>query len=250
MPDIESYPAAATVSNDQMTRGLQAWAGTNPDGDFGPLSIEAAWKRAGRPKWTPPVEEPPHAPLAMDAASKELDELWRSAKLLVSWQSRIASQADAIAQQRHRYEPVAAKTGVPWWVIGVIHSMECGLRFDRHLHNGDPLTARTVQVPRGRPTTGSAPFTWEESAVDAIRYDGLYRVPAAHWSQPGLVLDQFERFNGLGYRKKGVPSPYLWSGTGHYVKGKYVADGRYDPNAVSKQVGVAALLKVLGVFFD
>ena len=51
----------------------------------------------------------------------------------------------------------------------------------------------------------------------------------------------------MGYKKKGVPNPYLWSFTTEYIKGKYVADGRYDPNAVSKQPGVAAIMKDLGV---
>ena len=55
------------------------------------------------------------------------------------------------------------------------------------------------------------------------------------------ALDRLERYNGLGYRRRGRPSPYLWSYSGHYDKGKYVADGRFDPDAESKQCGGAAL---------
>ncbi len=51
-----------------------------------------------------------------------------------------------------------------------------------------------------------------------------------------------ERYNGLGYYHKGLPSPYVWSGTDQYVKGKYVADGVFDPNAVDSQLGCAGLL--------
>ena len=69
---------------------------------------------------------------------------------------------------RARYASVSAQTGVPWWVIGLIHMMEAGQSFRCHLHNGDPLTARTVQVPAGRPKTGQPPFIWEESAADAL----------------------------------------------------------------------------------
>jgi len=32
--------------------------------------------------------------------------------------------------------------------------MECGLDFTRHLHNGDPLIARTVRAPAGRLVDG------------------------------------------------------------------------------------------------
>ena len=40
-----------------------------------------------------------------------------------------------IADNKSRYQPVADSTKVPWYVIGVIHSMEAGLSFNHHLHN-------------------------------------------------------------------------------------------------------------------
>ena len=54
-----------------------------------------------------------------------------------------------------------------------------------------------------------------------------------------------ERYNGLGYRNKGVASPYVWAGSSNYSCGKYVADGQYDPNYVDRQLGVAVMLKRL-----
>jgi lysozyme family protein len=42
-----------------------------------------------------------------------------------------------------------------------------------------------------------------------------------------------------------IPSPYLWSGTTVYERGKYVADGRFSAIAVDKQIGCAAILKEL-----
>ena len=133
---------------------------------------------------------------------------------------------------------------MPWWFVGVAHAMECSLRFDQHLHNGDPLTARTVQVPKDRPPSGSPPFTWEESARDSIAYDRLDKV--TDWSLPS-VLFHWHRYNGINneYKKRGIPTPYLWSGSQHYRKGKYVADHVFDPEAVSKQVGAAVILKAL-----
>jgi hypothetical protein len=51
-----------------------------------------------------------------------------------------------------------------------------------------------------------------------------------------------ERYNGLGYASRGLPSPYIWSGTDQYKSGKYIRDGVYDPNAVDRQLGCAGLL--------
>ena len=59
------------------------------------------------------------------------------------------------------------------------------------------------------------------------------------------MLFNFERFNGMGPRGKGHATAYLWSYSNHYVKGKYVADGVWSDDKVSKQPGVAAILKQL-----
>jgi lysozyme family protein len=156
---------------------------------------------------------------------------------------------DRIAHNRSRYENVSERvlaptqSPVPWYVIGIIHLEECGLSFDKHLHNGDPLSKPTTHVPAGRPhTTPPWDWTWEESAADA-----LIMLHFNQWHDWGIegILYKLELYNGLGYRQyhPTVKSPYLWAGTNQYVKGKYVADGRFDPNAVSKQIGVAAILK-------
>ena len=91
--------------------------------------------------------------------------------------------ADKIKHGQPRYEGVAAtlNNGIPWWFIGITHFMEAGAfkdPFSRHLHCGDPLTARTVNVPKGRPLFNPAggseppsatnPYTWEETALDAL----------------------------------------------------------------------------------
>jgi hypothetical protein len=54
-----------------------------------------------------------------------------------------------------------------------------------------------------------------------------------------------ERYNGIGYANKGLPSPYIWSGTDQYVKGKYVADGVFSPDVVDKQLGCAGLIMAM-----
>jgi len=159
--------------------------------------------------------------------------------------------ANRITKNKPRYEAIQAITGCPWWMVGCIHQMEAGGKkdpFKGHLHNGDPLTARTVNVPAGRPL-GNPPFTWEQSAEDAINYmsksNPIWRARIG-WDFESCLV-KLEAYNGMGYKKKGVPTPYLWSYTQFYTSGKYVADRKYDPNAVSKQPGVCAVMKVLGI---
>ncbi|MBK8429525.1 MAG: hypothetical protein IPL27_27850 [Lewinellaceae bacterium] len=113
-----------------------------------------------------------------------------------------------MTQGQPTYQQVGAELNIPWVFIGITHGMECGFNFKGHLHNGDPLTARTVQVPKARPATGNPPFTWSQSARDALIAKGYQQV--TDWSVPHM-LHHFERYNGMGYRRRGVPTPYLWS---------------------------------------
>jgi len=147
-----------------------------------------------------------------------------------------------IRKNEDKYKEVEKLTTVPWHVVAVIHYRESSLSFAGHLHNGDPLTAKTVHVPAGRPLLGKPPFTWVESAVDAMKIKSYHT--CSDWSIEN-TLNLIERYNGLGYKKKGLPSPYLWSWSNNYKAGKYVADGRFDPDVVDKQCGAAVLLNIL-----
>lgn len=146
-------------------------------------------------------------------------------------------------EAKKRYQDVEKTTGVPWWFIAVVHEREASQRWDRQLAQGDPLSRKSTHVPKGR-----GPFkTWEEGAVDALVNCAPYAARNKDWSIGG-ALAKLEEYNGLGYYRKGIPSPYIWAGTDQYVKGKYVADGVFDPNHVDKQLGCAGLLKFMGVF--
>jgi lysozyme family protein len=59
------------------------------------------------------------------------------------------------------------------------------------------------------------------------------------------ILYFFERYNGMGYRMRRVATPYLWSFSNLYRTGKFVQDGHFDPDAVSKQCGAALMLKAI-----
>lgn len=179
--------------------------------------------------------------------TSEYENLWSTCKLT---EDPVKTAELALAQKlinvnQSRYSEVEKRAQVPWPVIAAIHFRESGCSFTRHLHNGDPLSARTVHVPSGRPTFGEPPFRWEDSAVDAL---SLYWTPP-DWSV-GHFLMFMERYNGLGYQKHSVNTPYLWSYTNQYTSGLYVEDGSFDPGTVSKQAGTVAILKSLGVPLD
>lgn len=148
---------------------------------------------------------------------------------------------DNILSRKGNYKSVEQQTGVPWFFIAGVHSLESNMNFNTHLHNGDPLSAKTTHVPAGRPP-GNPPFTWIESAIDALEYNGTANW--TDWSIAGICY-RFERYNGFGYREfhPEVKSPYLWSFSNNYSKGKYVADGKFDSNAVSQQCGAMVLVK-------
>ena len=147
---------------------------------------------------------------------------------------------DKMLGSKGRYEKVGVMLNVPWNFIAIIHCMEGSLSFKKHLHNGDPLSGRTINVPAGRPLVPEPPFDWEASAIDALTLDGFNKY--TDWSITGMLY-AFEKYNGLGYRKRGISSPYLWSCSNHYTKGKFTGDGVFDTEAISKQIGAAVFLR-------
>lgn len=153
-----------------------------------------------------------------------------------------ASVAKRLVAAKDKYVSVSNKTGVPWFIIAVIHEREASQRWDRSIAQGDPWAKTSIHVPQGR-----GPFTsWEAAAVDALTNCGPYASKWSDWSAGGS-LTLLELYNGLGYFKKGLPSPYIWSGTDQYVCGKYVSDGKFDPSAVDQQLGCVVVIKAMAV---
>ncbi len=113
-------------------------------------------------------------------------------------------------------------------------------RFKSYLHNGDPLGKPTKNVPRGI-YFGSG--QWVKAAIHALKWDGLNKVPYDSIVQ---CLIMAEKFNGPGYRRYGLYSPYVWAGTNHSnERGKFYADGKFSRNAREAQLGIAAIFKML-----
>lgn len=182
------------------------------------------------------------ANLSFDDLKPQYAALYASCRIRPERADEVAWHRKKLLQYRPRYEAVAAKTGVPWWFIGVVHALEASFSFSSHLHNGDPLTGRTVHVPEDRPAIWNPPNDWESSAIDAFTDEKF--VGLTNWSVP-RVLYLWEGYNGYGYYSRQINSPYLWSFSNHYTKGKFIADRKYDANAVSKQCGAAVMLRAL-----
>lgn len=145
--------------------------------------------------------------------------------------------AKALIAAKARYQAVEAKTGVPWFVIAVIHERESSQNWNRSLAQGDPWNRVSVHVPAGR-----GPFrSWEEAAIDALVNCAPHAARNKDWSTGGL-LTLLEGYNGLGYASRKIPSPYLWAGTDQYRAGKFVSDGKFDPTHVDVQPGCAGMI--------
>lgn len=194
----------------------------------------------------PEVEEilPPVATsLKYDALADEYAAWFAAAKIRPEFRESTDWHLTMMLQSRSRYERLGKRLGIPWAFIAATHGLEASFNFRAHFHNGDfPLSRRTRQVPAGRPPTWLPPSDWESSAADALRLLGF--TGQSDWSLP-RTLYRLEAYNGFGYRRAGRASPYLWSFSSLYSRGKFVADGKFDPKARSKQCGAAVMLKLL-----
>lgn len=145
-----------------------------------------------------------------------------------------ALAAFAVAHKQ-LYADIERATGVPWWLIAVLHRRESDANFHTYLGNGDSLARRTVHVPRGR-----GPFpTFQAGAIDALHLDGLTNVKDWRLEK---ALYYCELFNGFGYANRGLPSPYNFGGTNIQRPGKYISDGVWSSSAWDGQPGCAPIL--------
>ncbi|WP_197521074.1 peptidoglycan-binding protein [Bradyrhizobium icense] len=160
---------------------------------------------------------------------------WANAKLTRG--PEFVPVAKRLVATKTRYLAVEHATGVPWPFIAVTHQRESSQNWERSLAQGDPWNRVSTHVPAGRGPFGS----WEAAAIDALVNCGPYAARNRDWSIAG-TLTKLEEYNGLGYMRRGMPSPYVWSGTDQYSRGKYVRDGVFDPNEVDKQLGCAGLI--------
>jgi lysozyme family protein len=170
-------------------------------------------------------------------------DLWMTMQITSNSNPRLHTVERLMANEPH-YKAAQDATGIPWWHIGAIHSLECDCDMNGNILNGEPLDQVTVAWPPGH-----GPWaTWPDMALEVLSdYVELTLgvFPDGMSIQDALFFA--EGWNGMGYQNQhpGVQSPYLWGGSQHYVRGKYSRDGHWDCNARSLQVGAAVLWKTM-----
>lgn len=167
---------------------------------------------------------------------------WNTASVLPGLVALVDDVSNHLVQAKARYQTVEATTDVPWPVVAVIHERESSQSWQASLAQGDRWDHISSHVPKGR-----GPFkSWEEAAEDALIVCPPHAARWRDWSIGGALI-LLEQYNGLGYASRGLPSPYVWASTNQYHRGKYIADGHFDPNAVDRQIGCAAMLLSMSI---
>lgn len=138
------------------------------------------------------------------------------------------------------YQQIEQDTGVPWFIIAVIHEREASQNWNANLAQGDPWNRPSRHVPKGR-----GPFkSFREAANDALKNCAPKAAEWKDWSAGGS-LTILEEYNGLGYEEyHAEASPYNWGATTEEEWGKYVNDGHWA-HVWDTQIGCAAMLKAM-----
>jgi lysozyme family protein len=138
------------------------------------------------------------------------------------------------------WQLVTAATGMPkiWGMASF--ERESGSDYARSPAQGDPWRHVSTHVPKGL-----GPYkSWAAAAIAAYRIDHLDHVGAANWTWARACYEG-ELFNGFGYRAHGIHTPYLWSWSNIYTRGKFVADGAFDAGEKDQQCGMIPLMVAL-----
>ena len=178
--------------------------------------------------------------------------LWKIAKVLPNRLNEVTKVASRLVapSAKARYQLITAASGVPWFIIAVIHERESGQDFDTQLGQGDPLNQPSRHVPRGRgpffnhPNDPPGQDAFYRGSIDALENCPPFASKWKDWSAGG-ALTLLELYNGLGYEGHHENTPYDWGATDQEQRGKYVGDGNFDAGAWDTQVGCAAMLKVM-----
>ena len=160
--------------------------------------------------------------------------------------SHVQYYCKKMLEGREKYRWAASSFDMPWEIVGVLHGLEAQFNFERQILNGEKWQFRTTIVPEEKGPWES----WSSSTKYALGHNKV--LMPKNWLDFADVAHFFESWNGMGYYHHDLYSPYLWSYLAPYAKqggGKYVADGEFDPKAISKQVGAMTLLIELGFFW-
>lgn len=179
--------------------------------------------------------------------------LFEKARILPSRQAEVDRVARRLcaSEAKARYQVISATTGVPWFVIAVIHEREASQDFSKQLGQGDPLNQVSRHVPRGRgpffnhPNDPPGQDAFYRGAVDALENCPPKLAGWKDWTAGGSCVATL-LYNGTGYDDyHHENSPYEAGATDQEQRGKYTGDGQFDPNAWDTQIGCIAMFKAM-----
>lgn len=180
--------------------------------------------------------------------------LWAKANIVPSRRAEVDHVAARLVAPfaKARYQAIEAATGVPWFIVAVIHERESGQDFNTQLGQGDPLGQISRHVPRGRgpflnhPNDPPGQDAFYRGALDALIDCAPFASRWKDWTAGG-ALTLLESYNGFGYEAHGENTPYDWGATDQQQRGKYTGDGQFSSGVWDTQVGCAAMLKAMMV---
>jgi len=175
-------------------------------------------------------------PNAADNLGPKFDVNWAS-------QSRrdvARRMAQKCLKELDQAQSIERKHGIPALFVLAIFAREASCDFSKNFLNGQPLNQVTTWVP-----AGYGPFSSWEASVDAAVGRGYFK--GADWSKASEWAWRAEKYNGLGYKNRGLVSPYPWAGDVRYDSqgGKFVRDGVFDRSHMDQQLGVIPLVAMM-----
>jgi lysozyme family protein len=179
-----------------------------------------------------------------DVLAPEYAALLAAMRLDPGREHELAARAATVLAlgERHRDEwaDVTGRTGVPrlWGMASF--ERESSSDYSCSPAQGDRWDRVSVNVPRGL-----GPYAaWGAACAAAYGIDRLDEIGAPNWTWTRGCYEG-ELFNGFGPRAHGRHTGYLWSWTNVYTGGKYVADGKWDPDNQDQQCGMVPMMVAL-----
>lgn len=149
--------------------------------------------------------------------------------------SQVSRQYDE-SVEKQRYDVVHKALNLEVFFIMAVHLLEGSGNWNTQLHNGELWSKKTTLVPKGL-----GPWAdWVTSCIHPQTGSLIHRGQFITNGYFEEYCKESEAHNGWGYRSHGKDSAYLVGGTS-IKTGKYVADGVFDQNAVSSQIGFIPL---------
>jgi len=243
-----------------VVKAIQTGGGLGPDGVVGPKTIDMLLT----------LDKTPSKPTTTDGgdgqggdSSDHMPDDPKLAAVYLFNRMRAANASDSLTPQQEkdmerfvkswetnkaRYQQVAETTGVPAKLIASLHWRESTGNFGTYLHQGDPLGKQAVNEPANIPIFNE----WEPAAEHALGMKkgirDAFKIDENTTDEAALT-SYAERYNGLGYfNYRAMASPYVYSGSDQYKKGKYVGDGNWDPNHKDQQLGVLPMMRRIDRF--